>query len=1051
MAAHRKGINIKYFGLVRKGVINYKLEYLSEFILTEIYARVVKNLVRSHMRRLESTNNADYANLTLVYINIVFGGSPDSMEFWKIHVKRPELLRDFSEVLLPEEEKPDFDLRNRILMMPLFFRVQKLLGINFKQIPLGEYFDIDRGILKKHLTIEIVSSFLPIVKSTNRLVFEEGNILALQAIDAARQGFQKSSDTFFQMAEQKYKDSVNLNPDDYRALHNWGLSLAHRASRKRGQEAEVLYKLAEQKWREALEINSKDYRALLLWGNMLQDKSQHRTLPKHKANLLRLSCEKYKNAFDIIDKSHPDNEELLSNWGRALLKLGELEQDPSIIEESCNVYDIVNRNTNYPNRLTNIKHHAIALAKYARTLFITNPENFQSSDHLFQKAGHKYQICLESNAADAEDIYYNWGNSLFRQGMMHRIADRFDSGYNYLYLASEKYLSALNLKITHFNAFHNWGNCLCIQSEMLMLGQISENHKHEIVFAIAYFSEVFKKLALKYHEKIKLDPIISISANEELKIRQICANLLKYLCKNVPPGKLHREASVALKEYIEKNSFNLDEKTLNELNHQEMFFSKIIDTLGKNSISESPSNVTVNDFQILVEIERDNSPGKLYKVAKLGSNESYIMLILSEQYIHNHIGLPQKLLPRPPQQEKHLLTPQQQNIEIQYQKQQQQRWAYFQTLTSNLQFLAAVKYFFHVHDEYCLVYELSDYLSSPTACLMNLVFPRKSVKVFEFKSEKEMESGNERKSEEKRKKDGEKEESVGERSSKREGRKEEEKKGDEKGKGKNGEKDGESDKKNEEKEKTKVKDKGKEKSKEKPKSKERLEKSVEKDKSKAKKDKEPKENYKDNIKENEKEEILKFYLAQVFLGLVDLKKSNLIYGDCRLKEIYLDKEGYISLHKLPFSDLSVITSADIDSECTPPEVLTGSKYQSCTDWYCFGILAYEMFTGKTPFYAEDYNAMYNNILSGSIVFPLEMSENLQSLITELLCIKTEERLKEIPKIQTHPFFKDTDWNKIMNRTIKPPFKPAVSFEAAPTILAHLEPSMKFHGFTFVEP
>lgn len=117
-----------------------------------------------------------------------------------------------------------------------------------------------------------IASINPVVKQTHRLAFEEATTLARQALDAANFGTKsrvlfltllgdQNSDDIFKMAEERYKDSININPQDYRgtfeflsmltmlAFHNWGLSLMYRATKKQGMEAENLFKFAESKWK----------------------------------------------------------------------------------------------------------------------------------------------------------------------------------------------------------------------------------------------------------------------------------------------------------------------------------------------------------------------------------------------------------------------------------------------------------------------------------------------------------------------------------------------------------------------------------------------------------------------------------------------------------------------------------------------------------------------------------------------------------------------------------------------------------------------------------
>jgi hypothetical protein len=39
----------------------------------------------------------------------------------------------------------------------------------------------------------------------------------------------------FKMADERYEASLHIKPDDYRAFHNWGLSLMLQAAAKKGR------------------------------------------------------------------------------------------------------------------------------------------------------------------------------------------------------------------------------------------------------------------------------------------------------------------------------------------------------------------------------------------------------------------------------------------------------------------------------------------------------------------------------------------------------------------------------------------------------------------------------------------------------------------------------------------------------------------------------------------------------------------------------------------------------------------------------------------------
>jgi serine/threonine protein kinase len=52
-----------------------------------------------------------------------------------------------------------------------------------------------------------------------------------------------------------------------------------------------------------------------------------------------------------------------------------------------------------------------------------------------------------------------------------------------------------------------------------------------------------------------------------------------------------------------------------------------------------------------------------------------------------------------------------------------------------------------------------------------------------------------------------------------------------------------------------------------------------------------------------------------------------------------------------------------------PEVLGKKGHSHSVDWWALGIIIYEMLVGKPPFYEEDEQKMYKNIMSKKVTFP----------------------------------------------------------------------------------
>ena len=66
----------------------------------------------------------------------------------------------------------------------------------------------------------------------------------------------------YNQAFDKYQKAIEIKPDKYQALYNWGIDLGNLAKTKEGKEAEELYNQAFDKYQKATEIKPDDHQAL---------------------------------------------------------------------------------------------------------------------------------------------------------------------------------------------------------------------------------------------------------------------------------------------------------------------------------------------------------------------------------------------------------------------------------------------------------------------------------------------------------------------------------------------------------------------------------------------------------------------------------------------------------------------------------------------------------------------------------------------------------------------------------------------------------------------
>ena len=186
------------------------------------------------------------------------------------------------------------------------------------------------------------------------------------------------------------------------------------------------------------------------------------------------------------------------------------------------------------------------------------------------------------------------------------------------------------------------------------------------------------------------------------------------------------------------------------------------------------------------------------------------------------------------------------------------------------------------------------------------------------------------------------------------------------------------------------------------------------------------------------EDKVKFYASIIGLTLEFLHKNKLVYRDFNLKHISVDEEGFLLFDK--FHNVKLIEERDDvdikfcgEVEYCPPEVILGEKYSKISDWWCFGIIIYEMLFGVQPFLNDGTDKIYNMILNEEIKFPnnVNISAEAKDLLQKLLIKEKNDRLGfegGFEVIKKHYFFKGIDFDNLVKKQIVSSFKPIINNE-----------------------
>lgn len=131
---------------------------------------------------------------------------------------------------------------------------------------------------------------------------------------------------------------------------------------------------------------------------------------------------------------------------------------------------------------------------------------------------------------------------------------------------------------------------------------------------------------------------------------------------------------------------------------------------------------------------------------------------------------------------------------------------------------------------------------------------------------------------------------------------------------------------------------------------------------------------------------IRCYLLELATALHDMHKQGIIYRDLKPENILLDKCGHIKL--IDFGSARKLDGESSTFCGTPeymaPEVVTGKSYSLEIDWWALGILTYEMFYNRTPFFSKNQKRMMDKILNDDPVFSDSIDMGLRRLIEGLL-------------------------------------------------------------------
>ncbi|KAL3911106.1 MAG: hypothetical protein SGPRY_008820 [Prymnesium sp.] len=175
-----------------------------------------------------------------------------------------------------------------------------------------------------------------------------------------------------------------------------------------------------------------------------------------------------------------------------------------------------------------------------------------------------------------------------------------------------------------------------------------------------------------------------------------------------------------------------------------------------------------------------------------------------------------------------------------------------------------------------------------------------------------------------------------------------------------------------------------------------------------------------------------FYSACITSALRYLHNLQIVHRDLKPENVLIDAEGYVKL--VDFGLSKILTKGFTRTFCgtnefIAPEIVLHRPYTCAVDWWALGVLIYEMLTVRLPFGDASPVGLYRKILTGSIIFPPELSDCAIDIISKFLTRSPKSRLGAIKEgsydVLEHPWFSSIQFLELERKALEPPFRPTV--------------------------
>jgi len=177
----------------------------------------------------------------------------------------------------------------------------------------------------------------------------------------------------------------------------------------------------------------------------------------------------------------------------------------------------------------------------------------------------------------------------------------------------------------------------------------------------------------------------------------------------------------------------------------------------------------------------------------------------------------------------------------------------------------------------------------------------------------------------------------------------------------------------------------------------------------------------------------KYYVAGTTYAFEHLHSKKIVFRDLKPENLLLNEQGHVKLTDMGLA--KVLVGKTFTTCGTPdyfaPELIASKGHTHAVDWWTLGVLTFELLSGHPPFESPTPMQIYQKVTKGiaRVAFPKKCKGHAETFIKALCSSDPQQRLAMkkggTDNIKTHQWYTGFDWEQMMERTMKVPYKPQV--------------------------